>query len=83
MTFDERVEKAADALFDCEDNSRLHAAQEAIRAAFPELYGEKPTHEIKAIGQEITWDDLEAQERRTYGCVRPIFAQARAAFLPD
>ena len=82
MTFDERVEKATEALFDCEDTSRQHAAEAAIRAAFPDLYGEKPTHEITAIEQEITWDDLEAQERRKYGCVRPIFAQARAAFLP-
>jgi hypothetical protein len=52
MTFEERVEKAEAVMFEIfPAESRLYRPEikELIRAAFPDLYGEKPTHEIVSL----------------------------------
>ena len=53
MTFDERVEKALEVEILAEGGLRSGAREhvgELIRAGFPDLYSEKPTHELVPVG---------------------------------
>jgi hypothetical protein len=69
MTFEERVEKAAAKLAECETGfpdaeicvSHRTDARAVLLAAFPDLYGEKPTHEI------ISHDLLRELASRPFG----------------